>query len=187
MNLAQFTKQLGIATGIEFDAEIMLPEERIRAFCAADKCGNYGRNYMCPPAIGGLEQIKIEIKKYRIGILLQYSQDLDVKNDREGVFAAQKEFHQKILQIEEFLKSKGIKRLWGMIGGNCRLCAVCGLQRGQPCQFPDQARTSLEAIGVDVFGLLNKFGLEGKFRPDKITWSGCILIQDPPGGRINNL
>jgi predicted metal-binding protein len=78
--------------------------------------------------------------------------------------------------MEEFLRESGIKQVWGMIGGNCGLCAICKVKSNEPCLYPDKARMSLEAIAVDVVGLLDKFGLDSKFHADKIIWTGCILF-----------
>jgi predicted metal-binding protein len=178
MNLTELTKQLGFETFLEFKAEMLVPETRIRAFCQADKCGNYAINYMCPPAIGSIEEIAAKIKNFQTGYLLQYSKYLDVKNEKPDVIRTQKEFHAKILQVEQYLKANGINQVWGLIGGNCRMCEVCAIKSAEPCRFPEQSRTSLEAIGVDVFGLLDKLGLESGFRPDKITWTGCVLVQN---------
>jgi predicted metal-binding protein len=85
-------------------------------------------------------------------------------------------FHGKVLFIEELLKEKGIKRLWGMIGGACGLCVVCKARDGQPCPYPDRARTSLEALAIDVPKFLATFGLDNRFHEDRITWTGCVLF-----------
>ena len=42
--------------------------------------------------------------------------------------------------------------------------------------YPDKARMSMEAIGIDVLGLEKELGLDNKFYDDKINWTGCILI-----------
>ena len=47
---------------------------------------------------------------------------------------------------------------------------------GEPCPYHDRARTSLEAIAVEAGWLLDKFGLDGGFHKDRITWTGCILF-----------
>jgi predicted metal-binding protein len=175
VRVTEFTRQLGIETCFEFDSEIVVPEERIRAFCLENKCGNYRGNYTCPPYVGSLEEIRIKLKKFQRGLLLQYSKSLDVKGDREGIKQTKIEFHHKILSVEEFLSERGKSQLWGMIGGNCGLCDICQAKISKPCLYPDKARMSLEAIAVDVIGLLEKFGLDGKFHADKITWTGCVL------------
>jgi predicted metal-binding protein len=69
--LSRLAQELGIETCLEFDAGLLAPEQRIRELCFANKCGNYGNNYMCPPHIGSLEEIKARLKKFHCGILLQ--------------------------------------------------------------------------------------------------------------------
>ncbi|MDD5397521.1 MAG: DUF2284 domain-containing protein [Dehalococcoidia bacterium] len=176
MRVAEFANQLGLETCLEFRAEILTPEERIRAFCLENKCGNYGANYMCPPHVGSLQQIRDKLKKYQRGVLLRYSKPLDVRGDREGVLQTRVDFHNKIIQVEEFLTGMGIHQVWGMIGGSCGLCDVCGAKEGSPCPYPDKARPSLEAIAVDVLALLDKLGLDSGFHADRITWTGCIIF-----------
>ncbi|MGB3129188.1 MAG: DUF2284 domain-containing protein, partial [Dehalococcoidia bacterium] len=66
--------------------------------------------------------------------------------------------------------------VWGMIGGSCALCEVCRVKFDEACPFPDEARTSLESIAVDVLALLDIFDLDNEFCPDRITWTGCILF-----------
>ncbi len=176
MRVEEFARQLGIETCLEFDLDVLVPEEKIRAFCLENKCGNYGHNYMCPPYVGSVEEIRIKLKKFKRGVLLQYAKSLDIRGDREGIRQTKVDFHHKILQIEEFLRKGGINQVWGMIGGSCELCAVCKAKMGEPCPYPDKARTSLEAIAIDVLALLDKFGLDSKFHADKITWTGCVLL-----------
>jgi predicted metal-binding protein len=112
MTVSEFASKLGIETCLEFRSEILAPEERIRAFCLENKCGNYGNNYMCPPYVGSLEEIRIRLKKFQRGVLLQHAKSLDVRGNREGVRQTKVDFHNKILRIEEFLRGTGINRVW---------------------------------------------------------------------------
>ena len=176
INVLEFARQLGIETCLEFSPELLVPEKRIRELCFENKCGNYGNHYMCPPYIGSPGEIKARLKKFQRAILLQYSKSLDVRNDNEGLKQSKIDFHNKILRLEEFLGNEGIKHVWGMIGGSCELCEICKAKLGEPCPYPDKARISLTAIAIDVLAFLDKFGLDNKFHPDKITWTGCILF-----------
>jgi len=175
VRVANFARQLGIETCYEFDANVLVPTERIRAFCQQNKCGDYGNNYMCPPNVGTLEEMSLKLKEFNSGLLLRYSKSLNVRGDREGVRQTKVDFHNKILQIEGFLGKGESDRIWGMIGGSCGLCDICGVRISEPCPYPDRARTSPEAIGIDVEWLLGKFGLDGGFYKDRVTWTGCIL------------
>jgi len=175
-SVLKFARRLGIETCLEFSPGLLVPEQRIRELCSEDKCGNYGKNYMCPPHIGSLEETKARLQKFQHGVLLQYSRSLDVRNDNEGLKQSKLDFHNKILQLEEFLRNEGVNDVWGMIGGSCELCAPCKAEVGEPCPYPNEARTSLTSLAIDILPFLDKFRLDNKFHPDKITWTGCILF-----------
>jgi predicted metal-binding protein len=161
---------------VEFDPRLLAPEQRIRDLCLENLCGNYRNNYLCPPRVGSLEEIEARLKRFQRGLLLQYSRPLDVRKDIDGLRQTKVDFHRKVLQVEEALSRSGAKAVWGMIGGNCALCEPCKATTEEPCPHPNEARTSLEAIGIDVMALLDRFGLDTRFRPDRITWTGCVLF-----------
>ncbi|MBN2239600.1 MAG: DUF2284 domain-containing protein [Dehalococcoidales bacterium] len=176
MKVKEFADGLGLMTCSEFDVSLLVPEERIRAFCIENKCGSYGKNHTCPPLVGTLEQIKTRLEKYSEGILLQYSKDMEVdKKNAKKINGSKNDFHKKVLEIEKYLHENGITDTWGMIGGNCGLCRTCKAVKNKPCKHPEESRVSLEAIGVDVVSLLEKLGLDSGFHTDRITWTGVVL------------
>lgn len=175
--LLDCAKQLGIQTCFEFSPSLLVPQQRVRALCFENRCGNYGNNYMCPPHIGSLYQVKERLKKFNGGILLLYSQPLNVSSDLVGLRQSKLDFHSRVLSLESVLRRQGVREIWGLIGGNCALCEFCRARTAEPCPHPQKARTSLESIGIDVISLLTHFGLDTKFRNDRITWTGCILFQ----------
>lgn len=175
--------RLGFDLCLEFAPTLLVPEERIRGYCLENRCGSYDANHMCPPRIGSLEEVEAALQGFPQGVLLQYSRQMDVGNDREGVIRTKLEFHHLILRLERRLKKRGAAQLWGLIGGNCGLCQTCTAVEDKPCRHPEKARTSLEGIGVDVIALLEKLGLDGQFHPDRITWTGCILIGEERSSR----
>ncbi|MBI2831600.1 MAG: DUF2284 domain-containing protein [Chloroflexi bacterium] len=171
--ISKFASQIGIETCRDLDPALLVPQEAIRGFCIDNRCGCYGKNHMCPPEVGTIEEMKTRLGGFKRGILLQYSKPVDVANNRKAVTQVKVEFHHKILQMEEFLK--GERAAWGLIGGSCSLCEPCKATRQEPCAHPDKARTSMEAAGINVLSLLRKLGLDNQFYPDKITWTGCVL------------
>jgi predicted metal-binding protein len=175
-SLIEAAKQIGFQTVIEFDPGLLKPEEKVRSYCRDNKCGSYGINYTCPPYSGTLDEINERLRKYRRGIILQCVTSIDVKNDVKGVIKTKMDFHYKVLKFEAILREMGIKDSWGMIGGNCGLCEVCQAKTNKPCRYQEEARVSLESIGIDVVGLLNLLGLDNIFHADKITWTGCVLF-----------
>ncbi len=177
MTVEKVAEQLGIETCLGFNPQILVPVDRIRAICRENKCGHYGENHMCPPHSGSIEQIKDRLKTFRIGWLLRYSKALNVEEDIAGVSQTRLDFHQKILHLEKYVHEKGADQVWGMIGGGCGICDICLVVADEPCRYPEKARMSLEGIAVDVGDLLDKLGLDRRFHKDKITWTGCILIE----------
>jgi predicted metal-binding protein len=170
-------RELGIQVCMDIPISHVRPEHRIREFCHKNRCGNYGAHYMCPPHVGTVGELAQRIRRYSNAFLLQYAKSMDVVGDPLAVTRSKVEFHQRILQLEEVLKKSRITELWCLIGGDCALCEPCKAANAEPCQYPDRARTSLEAIGVDVMALLDELGLDSTFRADRITWTGCILFR----------
>ena len=175
--------KLGLGLCLEFDPTLLVPEERIRVYCIENRCSSYDANHMCPPRVGSLEEVEAALQGFPQGVLLQLSRPMDVANNREDVIRTKLEFHHLILRLERRLKKRGATPLWGLIGGNCELCRICAAIENKPCRHPEKARTSLEAIGVDVIALLEKLGLDGQFHPDRLTWTGCILIGEEQASR----
>ena len=64
-------KEMGFDTAVPLDPGILTAREDVRAMCAADKCGAYGKNWTCPPACGTVEECQNRMRQYRRGILLQ--------------------------------------------------------------------------------------------------------------------
>ena len=48
---------LGFTSHAEFDAGLLVPEQRIHDLCIENRCGNFNAHYMCPPHSGSPEQI----------------------------------------------------------------------------------------------------------------------------------
>lgn len=93
MEYQEMAEKFGLEKCIEFDPQLLVPEERIRALCYEDKCGNYGKNYMCPPYAGSLEEIGARLKGFKGGILLRYSEEMDIEAKSEGARHSMVNFH----------------------------------------------------------------------------------------------
>ena len=168
--------RMGFETCVSLDPGLLLPEERIRGFCAENRCGQYGMHHMCPPRVGTVQELGQRLHSYREGFLLRHTEMVNVQDDSEGVKRTKRVFHQKVLETERMLKEAGYEPVWGLIGGECALCEPCRARFEEPCPWPEKARPSLESAGVDVAALLDRFDLDGSFYPDRVTWTGCVLF-----------
>jgi predicted metal-binding protein len=175
MDIRETAARLGLTACLAFDPALLEPEERVRNYCRSNKCGTYGRNYMCPPYCGTLAKLRTKLRDYTGGWLLQYSVPLDVKNDRAGVDRSKLDFHRTVLEMEKAFPPED--RPWGLIGGSCGLCETCNVLTGKACAHAAEARSSLEAVGINVAKLLESVGLSLEFRDDRITWTGAVLTR----------
>jgi predicted metal-binding protein len=176
-SILPYIKVLG-ATHCQFiPSRFLIPEERIRGYCYQNKCGSYNKHLTCPPHTGTISEIKQKLNTFKTGILIQYSENINIEKDKEGLKRTKLKLHHMILETERYLKEKmGFENIWGMIGGHCDLCDECAGYRGDLCEHPDKARVSMEALAIDVVGMLGKLNLDAEFHPDKITWTGVVLV-----------
>lgn len=152
-------------------------DEKIRGYCKENKCGRYNNNFMCPPIIGEVEEYKKIINSYKNGYLLLIKDNIEDPNINE-YYNSQKKLHQIVLEIENEIIEDGYNDSLGFIAGECRLCRPCKKVQGyNKCIYPDKARTSLEAVGVDVVKTLKRKGIEIIFGTNDITWVGVVWMK----------
>ena len=122
-------------------------------------CGAYGRNLCCPPySPSPDETIKI-ISDFELGLLVHFGGDVRVTKT--------------IAKIEKDIFLKNYHKVISFGAGPCRLCKECSLS---DCKFPQIARPSMEACGIDVYAtarnngfpinVLKKKGRRKLLRPD---------------------
>jgi len=177
--LSTEAQALGIPVCVPLDPAELVEDAQVRAYCAADRCGSYGKHPMCPPALDGRPDIHSKVAGARTGLLLQTWEALDVRHDPEGVLRTKRTFHRQLLKLEARVAELGrdhaaLAAPYALIASTCALCSPCtGLT---DCTFPDLARPSLEALGFDVMALLRARGLDTGFHPDRITWTAALLL-----------
>ena len=84
-------------------AEIKFNED-FRKLCEQNSCGSYNKNWMCPPAVGPISDLKKRASGYKQGLLFQtvhpLASSLDWKGMQEGGVNHTKIFR-KILECME--------------------------------------------------------------------------------------
>ena len=161
--------QYGILSteGLQFRTEV-------REMCASDRCHLYGRSWKCPPACGSLEEIREEAKRFRKGIVLQMTGQMEDDYDIETMMETEVTLKKKVLALVEELKKQGYEVL-PMSAGGCTLCKECTYPDA-PCRFPDKAYPSMEAYGLVVSDCCTMAGVKYYYGPKTITFSACILF-----------
>ena len=149
-----------------------LPE--VRAMCAADRCRSYGRCWTCPPHCGTLEEAERCASRYRRGILLQSTGEMEDDFDVECMMETERLQKERFFALVERVREEYPGCL-PMGAGACTVCASCTCPDA-PCRFPEKAISSMEACGLVVSEVCSASGMAYYYGPRTITYTSCILI-----------
>ena len=149
------------------------PNQMVRDACAADKCGAYGKNWTCPPACGSLEACGERMRGFSRGLLLQTvgrtAKRIDTRAYRETEQRHLKQFHEFCGLIR-----REYPDALCLGAGGCRLCPTCAWP--EPCRFPGQAVSSMEAYGLFVTQVCRDNGVPYYHGEGTITYTACVLF-----------
>lgn len=106
-------------------------------------CGGYGQCLVCPPFTPSPEQMRKVLDAYRRAILIHCEPEADVKAI--------------VADLEQSIFLRGAWKAFGLGAGPCYFCKDCAVEEGS-CRFPERARPSMEACGIDVFSSVRKAG-----------------------------
>ncbi|MDY6853676.1 MAG: DUF2284 domain-containing protein [Thermodesulfobacteriota bacterium] len=154
--------------GFEFARVIETREVCVRSWVRVKcrfGCQRYGLCHTCPPHALDEEKMK--------KILLEYTHALLV----QGIPPA-KRFHGQLLELERHLFLAGYTKTLAFGAGPCPVCPECVTD--SPCRFPQKARPSMEACGVDVYTTAKRAGLNiAPVKSDHgyVKYVGLVLIQ----------
>lgn len=166
-------RESGFDEAVFLDVSTLQPLEAVRRMCAEDKCKAYGHNWTCPPACGTLKECAQKINQYENGILLQTVQKLEKTIDTKGYVEAEKRHRKALFSFAGKMRQKYPQALCLGAGG-CRICEKCAYP--DPCRFPEQACSSMEAYGLFVTQVCRDNGAAYYHGPKTITYSACVLF-----------
>lgn len=150
-------------------------DPKLRSYCAANACGSYGRNYACPPHVGEPDELIARAKSYRRALLFQTVGELEDSFDIEGINRA----GQRHKEVCAAIFDRIVPQLgWHMVltAGGCGKCKTCAAVTGEPCRFPDQAVSSLEAYCMNVSQLCGKCGMKYINGANTVTFFAMCLF-----------
>ena len=170
----------GKAVVIPRDAIVLNVE--FRAMCEANRCGAYGKCYMCPPDVGGAQELMDRVRGYEKGLWYQAVTPLEDSFDIEGMGRAKKEFVKISQRLRDALDPILGESAFHLSGGGCGLCDTCAKVTGEPCRFPGRAMPSLESCCIDVYNTTKNTPLKYINGPDTVTYFGMVLFSEAADG-----
>ena len=149
-----------------------------REICRSNACGGYGRCWVCPPDNGNIEELMAKVKSYPYALLYQLIGEIEDSYDYEGmteVGTQHKRLSQKIRQA--LLPWMDVDYLH-LSSGGCNLCAKCARLTNEPCRHPQEALSSLEGYGIDVYHTTSHTQLKYINGQNTVTYFGLILFAE---------
>jgi len=176
-------KNMGVSAAAWFDISegAIKFDPRYRKLCEDNTCGAYGRNYMCPPAIGSYEDCVGEVMSYKHALITETVHALEDSFDYEGMQEGNRIHTENVYKVWDYLKSRKDEMDYGGIkvlgAGGCSACAKCGMIDNVPCRFPERAVAPVEGHGIDVAHLTESHGLKYINGEDTVTYVALYLLK----------
>jgi len=161
--------ELGASMVQVIPADWVQIDERVRLKCSIPLCPNYDKCLFCPPHTPSPEFMRKALSRYHHALLFALEV---IPVDHFSVRATQRhaaaDWTKKCFEItggiETLAFGSGYYLAMGFGQGSCRR-ALCGQDKclvleGGLCPYPLKARPSMEAAGMDVYGLVNRVGWE---------------------------
>lgn len=151
----------------------------VRKMCEMNKCGHYNTNWMCPPAVGSIDELKIKANKYKQGLLFQTIHLVNNLSDRKSIMNAFSSHYKVLIEVLDMLKNKyNLNDLLPLNAGSCFICDKCSYIDGEKCRYPDKAFPSIEAYGIDVIKLLEICNIPYNNGENTVSFVGYILFNE---------
>lgn len=172
--LAKMAEDTGFTACAPLEASDIELKEEVRDMCASNACGQYGKNWSCPPGCGTMEDCRRRLQGFTRGILVQTVGEIEDSYDFEAMMEAEAAHREHFQEMYAVLRRQR-ERVLALGSGCCGRCASCTYP-AQPCRFPEEMTSSMEAFGILVLEVCRTSGLPYYYGPDHIAYTGCFLL-----------
>lgn len=152
-------------------------DESLRSYCEVNYCGSYGKNYACPPHVGGVNELIEKAKSYQKALVFQTVSDLKDSYDIEGMKSAAVNHSKVGERINEEIKEQ-YNHYLQLTAGGCTVCKTCEVVIDEPCKFPEKAISSLEAYCMNVALLAKRCDMNYINGQNTVTYFGVFLLNE---------
>jgi predicted metal-binding protein len=149
------------------DAKVVSPatisvKDEIIELCKEPLCESYGKSINCPPHTMKPRMFRSRLYNYKNAILFKIDVPTEILLSERRFKKFRKIYHIAV-QLEAIAIEAGFKQSRAFAAGSCKpvFCPEYQCQAllaESSCRYPDSARPSMEAVGIDVFKLIGDVG-----------------------------
>ncbi len=136
-----------------FDPKEIIVAQWVRMKCFFG-CDEYNRTATCPPNVPSVSECQQFFHEYSTGVIFHFQKTVAKPEDRHSW---SRQVDQNLLKLEREVFIAGYQKVFLLFMDSCTLCAECSGKRTD-CKNPEMARPSPEAMAVDVFSTVRKYG-----------------------------
>ncbi|MBC8450364.1 MAG: DUF2284 domain-containing protein [Chloroflexi bacterium] len=184
----QLALQWGASAAAIIPASDVVIDERVRLKCTVPRCLRAGETPNCPPYAPDLDLVRRAIGRFSWAVLFKCDvgpiEDYapgsgKTKAEQRRVLSFHKPGSEVVCALERQAYKDGYHLAVGFGGGSCKdyLCQglICQFLDSGRCRFPHRARPAMEAVGMDVIGLINQVGWEAYALLDDLSQVPCAV------------
>jgi predicted metal-binding protein len=177
MDIVKLCLEMGAANAEEIPVSKLTFMPELRKLCEDNVCGRFGRNYTCPPFVGGADILIEKLKAFDRVIIWQNIYPLEDSFDFEGMMDAQQKHNLQTQAIARRVNDAlGRENALALAAGGCTLCEQCAAQTDEPCRNPGGALSSLEAYGINVSKIEEVSGMKYINGINTVTYFSGVFI-----------
>ncbi|MCL2321086.1 MAG: DUF2284 domain-containing protein [Oscillospiraceae bacterium] len=151
MDIVKLCLDMGAYKAEEIPVQKLVFSPELRILCEKNACGRFAKNYTCPPLIGKVDELIQKLQSFSRAIIWQNIYKLEDSFDYEGMMEGQRKHNAMTHEIAQIVYDElGRDNALVLGAGGCSLCEKCAIQTNEPCRYPDDALSSLEAYGINV-------------------------------------
>lgn len=159
----------------EFFKTAELPfSERVRQVCRQE-CGQYGKSWACPPAVGTVEACRERCLAYPDALLLVTMAETADIADLTATLDTREEHEAVTRAANRLVRLQGAET-YVLSTESCAICGRCSYPDG-PCRHPDRMFPAVESHGILITALAERFGIDFQAGRNIVTWFSLILYR----------
>lgn len=175
--LLDYLQTLGVSRSAHIDTRDIPFNPDFRKQCEQNVCGNYQKNWMCPPNVGDFAELKENALQYKQGIVFQTVHQLEDSFDFEGMQEGMEAQNKILRAFLGWIEENNLLTDFLSLGiGPCPVCSRCSILDGQECRLPEQAVASVEAYGIDVTSLVKHCGIPYNNGVNTVSYVSLVLF-----------
>ena len=142
--LLRLAEQAGFTKAALLPVERLVFDPALRKYCEENLCGNYGKNYSCPPFCGTPEEMRQRTTPYRKAWIFQTIGEVESWENAGKIREVRDRHNQNSRALIGTLRAQGLEGL-AMLAGPCASCEVCAGWEGEPCRHPEEIPSCISA------------------------------------------